>query len=223
VKKIILIVEDEIKIAEVMVLYLKDAGWDTHHVMDGKTVIPWIAVKKPSLIILDLMLVGCDGMTLCKEIRRMYDIPIIIITARGTEVDRLTGFENGADDYICKPFSPKEMVARVAVLMRRASKVIRDKVIDEIMLDRETYMAEANGCKVLLTALEFEIMHVLMFSPGRIFSRDEIMDRAYKDFRIVNDRTIDSHVKKLRRKLDQLKLNKKTLQSVYGIGYKYEV
>jgi two-component system response regulator BaeR len=145
-----------------------------------------------------------------------------MITARREEQDRLTGFELGVDDYICKPFSAKEVVARVNALLRRAQGDKQPPKRAALVLDRDTYRASAKGKTVALTALEFEMLRVLMDAPGRIFSRDEIMNRVYNDFRIVNDRTIDSHVKKLRRKLDSLELDEKPLRSVYGVGYKYE-
>jgi two-component system response regulator BaeR len=219
---LILIVEDEDKIASVIGEYLHAAGVRTHRIANGLDVLPWLRKNSPSLVLLDLMLPGCDGLTVCRELRKESTVPVIMITARREEQDRLTGFELGVDDYICKPFSAKEVVARVNALLRRAQGDKQPPKRAALVLDRDTYRASAKGKTVALTALEFEMLRVLMDAPGRIFSRDEIMNRVYNDFRIVNDRTIDSHVKKLRRKLDSLELDEKPLRSVYGVGYKYE-
>jgi two-component system response regulator BaeR len=220
---LILVVEDEDKISTVICEYLQAAGARTHQIANGLEVLPWLRKNSPSLVLLDLMLPGCDGLTVCRELRKESSVPVIMITARREEQDRLTGFELGVDDYICKPFSAKEVVARVVALLRRAQGEVKSPKSDSLILDRNTYRVSAKGKTVSLTALEFEMLHVLMGAPGRIFSRDEIMNRVYNDFRIVNDRTIDSHVKKLRRKLDSLQLDEKPLRSVYGVGYKYEM
>ena len=220
---LILVVEDGDKIASVICEYLQAAGARTHRIANGLEVLPWLRKNSPSLVLLDLMLPGCDGLTVCRELRKESSVPVIMLTARREEQDRLTGFDLGVDDYICKPFSAKEVVARVVALLRRAQGEVKSPKSDALILDRNTYRVSAKGKTVALTALEFEMLHVLMGAPGRIFSRDEIMNRVYNDFRIVNDRTIDSHVKKLRRKLDSLSLEEKPLRSVYGVGYKYEM
>ncbi len=219
---LILIVEDEDKIASVLAEYLHAAGGRTHRIANGLEVLPWLRKNSPSLVLLDLMLPGCDGLTVCRELRKESTVPVIMITARREEQDRLAGFDLGVDDYICKPFSAKEVVARAHALLRRVQGDKPPAKRAALVLDRDTYRASAKGKAVALTALEFEMLRVLMDAPGRIFSRDEIMNRVYNDFRIVNDRTIDSHVKKLRRKLDSLELDEKPLRSVYGVGYKYE-
>lgn len=218
----ILIVEDEDKLALVMSDYLQAAGARTHRLAEGLSVLDWVREHDPAAILLDIMLPGCDGFTLCRQIRKVSQRPIIIITARAAEADRLTGFELGADDYVCKPFSPKELVARTYAVLRRAGSDELHAPRSALRLDKKTHEAHVNGRHVLLTVLEFELLTVLMAAPGRIFSRDEIMDRVYRDFRIVNDRTIDSHVKKLRRKLDTLQLPSQPLRAVYGVGYKFE-
>lgn len=221
-RELILVVEDEEKIAAVLQEYLQAAHFRTHHIAEGNAVIPWLQDNKPDLILLDLMLPGVDGLSVCREIRKTSGVPVIMITARREESDRLAGFELGVDDYICKPFSPKEVVARVNALLRRSKGEIRNSTAPRIALDRATYSASVADRRVGLTALEFEMLDVLMSNPGRIFSRDEIMDRIYRDFRIVNDRTIDSHIKKLRRKLDTLGFAESPLRSVYGVGYKFD-
>lgn len=221
--ELVLIVEDEDKIAAILVEYLQAAGCRAHRLANGMDVLPWLKVNTPDLILLDRMLPGSDGLVLCREIRQHSAVPIIMITARIEEADRLAGFEQGVDDYICKPFSPKEVVARTTALLRRAQGAIKSAGDIRLVLDRDSYRAMANGHEVVLTAVEFELLSALMASPGRIFSRDEIMDRVYRDFRVVNDRTIDSHIKKLRRKLVQLHLAEDPVRSMYGLGYKFEL
>jgi two-component system, OmpR family, response regulator BaeR len=218
--ELILIVEDEVKMARVVAEYLQAAGCRTHHLTDGQAAVSWARSHDPSAILLDVMLPGCDGFTVCRRIRAASKVPIIVLTARASERDRLNGFELGADDYVCKPFSPKELVARTRAVLRRVSSPARPDARHGLLLDRLRYTVSANGHDVPLTALEFELLSVLIALPGRIFSRDELMDRVYRDYRTVNDRTIDSHVKKLRRKLDRLELAAQPIRSVYGAGYK---
>jgi two-component system response regulator BaeR len=220
--QLILIVEDEEKIAAVLQEYLSAAHFRTHRIAHGNAVLPWLHSHKADLILLDLMLLGADGMAVCREIRKTSDVPVIMITARREERDRLAGFDLGVDDYICKPFSPKEVVARVSALLRRSKGETRSAPTARLLLNRSTYRVTLGDNAVSLTALEFGILDALMGSPGRIFTRDEIMDRIYRDFRIVNDRTIDSHIKKLRRKLGTLGFDETPLRSVYGVGYKFD-
>jgi len=220
--ELILVVEDEDKIAAVLQEYLESANFRTERLADGAAVVPWLHDNKADLILLDLMLPGADGLSVFREIRKSSQVPVIMITARREESDRLAGFDLGVDDYICKPFSPKEVVARVVALLRRSKGEARNAPDVRMVLDRSTYRATVAERSVSLTALEFEMLEVLMTSPGRIFTRDEIMDRIYRDFRIVNDRTIDSHIKKLRRKLDTLGFAESPLRSVYGVGYKFD-
>jgi len=220
--QLILIVEDEEKIAAVLQEYLSAAHLRTHRIADGNAVLSWLHSHKPDLILLDLMLPGSDGMSVCREIRKISDVPVIMITARREERDRLAGFDLGVDDYICKPFSPKEVVARVGALLRRSKGETRAAPTTRLVMDRRTYRVSLGDRTVALTALEFGMLDALMGSPGRIFTRDEIMDRIYSDFRIVNDRTVDSHIKKLRRKLGTLGLDESPLRSVYGVGYKFD-
>ena len=220
--ELVLIVEDEDKIAGVLTDYLNASGLRTHRLSHGKFVVDWVKMNHPAAILLDAMLPGRDGFDICREIRLKSSIPIMMVTARSEEADRLAGFDVGADDYVCKPFSGREVAARTQALLRRAKTAANPEPTSSITLNAETYRASANGREVSLTAVEFDMLQVLMNSPGRIFSRDEIMDRVYSDFRVVNDRTIDSHVKKLRRKLSLLELDAQPVRSVYGVGYKYE-
>src|SRR5690606_2070075 len=166
-------------------------------------VEPWLAEHSTNMILLDLMLPGKDGVEICKDIRRHSQVPIIMITAKVEEIDRLLGLELGADDYICKPFSPREVVARVKAVLRRAEDI--SKPVDKgLNLDPETYKASIHGQDLGLTAVEFQLLKVLSDHPGRIFSRSVLVDKIYSDGRVVSDRTIDSHIKKLRKKIAEV-------------------
>ena len=216
----VLIVEDEPKLASLLSDYLQSSGYKTETIMDGLQVIPALKQNMPSLMLLDVMLPGKDGMEICKEVRRFSEIPIIMLTARVEEIDRLLGLELGADDYICKPFSPREVVARVKAVMRRS----RGGVIqtEELVLDESRNTAILKGQTLDLTVVEFQLLKLLASDPGRIFTRNQLIDRIYHDHRIVSDRTIDSHIKKLRRKISDALPGQEFIHSVYGIGYKFE-
>lgn len=217
----ILIVEDELKLAELLADYLRKGGFEPLHVADGLGAVPMVRDEKPDLVLLDLMLPGKDGMDICKEIRSFSNVPIIMVTARVEEIDRLIGLELGADDYICKPFSPREVVARVkAVLRRSGAATIQDQ---GLTLDEARFNASLHGVSLELTAVEFKLLQILASSPGRIYSRSQLMDRIYPDERIVSDRTIDSHIKKLRKKIAEAAPGEELIHSIYSVGYKYEV
>lgn len=219
----ILIVEDETKLAQLLNDYLQRAGFDTQSIDNGLEVMPRIQDAMPDLILLDLMLPGRDGLDICRDIRTFSQVPIIMITARVEEIDRLLGLELGADDYICKPFSPREVIARVkAVLRRTTTTEPGDATSPELELIEESYRVRLSNNAVDLTSVEFQLFAVLYQHPGRIYSRSQLMDRIYDDGRIVSDRTIDSHIKKLRRKLTDLVPDQELIHSVYGAGYRYE-
>ena len=167
------------------------------------------------------MLPGRDGMEVCKDLRAFSRVPIIMVTARIEEIDRLLGLELGADDYICKPFSPREVIARVKAVLRRThdGKTIQ---APGLVLDEQRYEALLNGHDLELTAVEFKLLQFLVANAGRIYGRQQLMDRIYPDERIVSDRTIDSHIKKLRRKIESADPEAKLIHSVYGVGYKFD-
>lgn len=219
--KQILIVEDEQKLASLLSDYLTQAGFTTFSLANGLEVVPWVREQPPALIVLDLMLPGRDGMDICREIRTFSDLPIIMVTARIEEVDRLLGLELGADDYICKPFSPREVVARVKAVLRRTG-ASDGPTTTALVLDAERYRGELYGKDLELTAVEFNLLHILVNNPGKLFSRQQLMDRIYSDQRVVSDRTIDSHIKKLRKKLHQALPDQELIYSLYGVGYKFE-
>lgn len=219
----VLVVEDEPKIAQLLVDYLLQANYPTHHIGHGEEVVPWVRDHSPRLILLDIMLPGKDGMSICREIRGFSNVPIVMVTARVEEIDRLLGLELGADDYICKPFSPREVVARVHAIMRRvASQSARGGGYLGILIDRERHRAHVNGHALDLTPVEFRLLGVLLRHPGRVFSRNQLMDRVYEDSRTVSDRTMDSHIKNLRRKVREFLPDEEVIRTVYGVGYKLE-
>jgi two-component system response regulator BaeR len=217
----ILIVEDEPKLAALLADYLKASRFEVFTLFEGTHVEVWVRENKPNLIILDIMLPGRDGMEICKAIRTFYRVPIIIVTARVEEIDRLLGLELGADDYICKPFSPREVVARVKAVLRRT----RDGQTIQaqgLVLDDHTYKATFNNRDLQLTAVEFKLLKLLIDHPCRIFSRQQIMEKIYHEERFVSDRTVDSHIKKLRRKIETIDPQTTLIQSVYSVGYKFD-
>lgn len=217
----ILIVEDEVKLATLLKDYLERNGYKSSMVHNGDEVMSWLEKTQSDLILLDLMLPGRDGMDVCKEIRRNSQIPVIMITAKVEEIDRLLGLELGADDYICKPFSPREVVARVKAVLRRSEGA--EKLEDKgLKLDTDTYKATINGNDLDLTAVEFQLLKVLSDQPGRIFSRAVLVDKIYTDGRVVSDRTIDSHIKKLRKKIAVQLPDVELIHSLYAVGYKFE-
>jgi two-component system response regulator BaeR len=219
--EIILIVEDEEKIALVLADYLHQAGFETHCLVDGTEVVQWVRDHQPRLILLDLMLPGRSGLEICKEVRSFSTIPIIMTTAKVEEIDRLLGLELGADDYICKPFSPREVVARVKTVLRRSGGVTPQT--NGLVLDEPRFRATLHGKELDLTSVEFTLLNLLASNPGRIYSRQQLMDHIYPDQRIVCDRTIDSHIKKLRKKIVvAANSGEEFIHSLYGIGYKFQ-
>jgi two-component system response regulator BaeR len=217
----ILIVEDEEKLAGLMSDYLQQADFNTICLGDGSAVVPWVREHKPDLILLDLMLPGKGGLDICKEIRAFSSLPIIMTTARVEEIDRLIGLELGADDYICKPFSPREVVARVKAVLRRAGGGATIRATG-LVLDESRYQATLHGHYLDLTTVEFKLLQFLAANPGRIYGREKLMDHIYPDDRVVADRTIDSHIKKLRKKISAIHPAEELIHSVYGVGYKFE-
>ena len=218
----ILIVEDENKLAALLRDYLTQEGFEVSMLHRGDEVEEWVRTHGTDLILLDLMLPGKNGLDVCKGLRASgTPVSIIMVTARVDEIDRLLGLELGADDYICKPFSPREVVARVKAVLRRLK---RGEGAQEagLTLDESGYKATVAGKDLGLTAVEFELLKVLVAHPGRIYTREQLMDMMYRDQRVVSDRTVDSHVKKIRRKIAAIMPEREIVHSVYGVGYKYE-
>jgi len=234
----VLIVEDEVKIAQLLTDYLLQSNLESVMVHDGNAVLDLVHEQAFDIILLDLMLPGKDGVSLCREIRQFSAVPIIMVTAKVDEIDRLIGLELGADDYICKPFSPREVVARVKAVLRRTQSsasprqsfegLVNDKNMTNlkckiIELDPDKYQARVFDTPVELTAIEFNLLQVLAKEPGRIYSRSQLINHVYQDHRVVSERTIDSHIKKLRKKLNDIKPDMELVQSVYSVGYKLAI
>jgi two-component system response regulator BaeR len=219
----VLVVEDEPKLAGVLIDYLRAERFGTAWLADGTSVVPFVRSTPPALILLDLMLPEKDGLTVCRELRAFTTVPIIMLTARVEEIDRLLGLELGADDYVCKPFSPREVVARVKAVLRRFAPRDADARSGRLVVDAERFRATIDGRAPDLTPVEFRLLRTLASRPGRIFSRNELLDHLYTDHRVVTDRTVDSHVKNLRRKLQQCGLEDEIVHAVYGLGYKLEL
>ncbi|MDY7025230.1 MAG: response regulator [Pseudomonadota bacterium] len=224
----ILIAEDELKIARLIADYLKASGYETQMVHHGDEVLTEVERFSPNIVLLDWMMPGQDGLTICRQLGEASSCGIIMLTAKTEEVDRLLGLGAGADDYICKPFSPKEVVARVDALARRLQKnAMREDVSaglnDPTTVDEQRQKIRLNGVMLDLTPTEFRLLAAMIKKPGHIFSRDTLLDIAYADFRDNNDRAIDSHMKNLRRKLKQQEATVDCIKSVYGVGYKIEL
>ncbi len=222
-EKTILIVEDELKLANILVEYLQKEGFKTKHIDIGTRVIPWIKKHNPDLILLDLMLPAMNGKEICQEIRTFSQLPIIMITAMVDEIDRLIGLEMGADDYICKPFSPKEVVARVKAVLRRVDpEYIKNNLSNGFEIDRERFSITLDGIKLDLTPVEFRLLAMFVEHSGRVYNRDQILNMIFDDGRIVLDRTVDTHIKNLRHKLKIINPKTDYIRSLYGVGYSFE-
>lgn len=220
---LILVVEDEPKLAQLMIDYLQASNYRTHHLADGNAVLDYVQHTPPDLMLLDLMLPGRDGLTLCREIRRFSELPIIMVTARTEEIDRLLGLEIGADDYICKPFSPREVVARVKTILRRVKRSPEEaQLASHLLIDEGRFQASWREQPLELTPAEFRLLKTLALEPGKVFSREQLLNHLYDDYRVVTDRTIDSHIKNLRRKLENLDAEQPFIRAVYGMGYRWE-
>jgi DNA-binding response OmpR family regulator len=220
----ILIIDDEPKIVEICSDYLKASGFEVDSAGDGLGGLNKVRSCQPDLIVLDLMLPGMDGMEVCRIIRRESHVPIIMLTARVEELDKLKGLALGADDYMTKPFSPRELVARVHTVLRRVIEpepleILR---IGELVLDRSRYVVEKNGQDIPLTPTEFEILYSLAKQPGRIFSRGQLLTAIHGVTFESYERAIDSHIRNLRKKLPPAEDGSELIATVHGIGYKME-
>ncbi len=221
----LLVVEDEKKIADVLSDYLTQAGFTVSLIDNGEQAVVKIKASAPALVLLDIMLPGLDGISVCREVRKFSDVPIIMLTARIEEVDRLLGLEIGADDYICKPFSPREVVARVKAVLRRARPGEKPQrlVAGPIILDEGIHQVTVDGATLDLTPSEFGLFHVLMTFPNRVFSRSELLDKVQGYRYDGYDRTIDSHIKNLRKKIAQRLPDREVIQTIYGVGYRFTI
>jgi len=215
----ILVVEDQEDLAALLRDYLRQESWQVDLIHHGDEVEPFIQQHMVDVVLLDIMLPGKNGMDICRDIRKTSDVPIIMTTARVDEIDRILGLEIGANDYVCKPYSPRELVARVKVWLRQKAKPCVPPVVQ---LNQDSLLVSCGEAQVELTAVECRLLAKMMSQPSRVFSRSQLMDAVYDDGRIVSDRTIDSHIKKLRGRLKTIQPEQELIHAVYGCGYKYE-
>ena len=221
--KKILIVEDEPKLAQLLADYLAHDGFKSHIIDDGDNVISWVKHYSPDLILMDSMLPKRDGISLCKEIREFSTVPLFLLTARIGETDRLKGLEIGADDYICKPYSAKEVVARIKAIFRRQQNFSPEMAtVSGFSLDKVKCHAYCEGVLLDLTLSEFRILSTLLDKRGKVYSRANLLDVLHEDDRDISDRTVDTHIKNLRQKLQKITGKKDIIQAVYGMGYTIE-
>ena len=216
----ILIIEDEIDLGEILQDYLTSEGFTATFIGDGEAGLQKLLTEKWDLVLLDLMLPKRDGLSICQEVRKTSQVPIIMTTAKVEEIDRLIGLELGADDYICKPFSPREVVARVKAVLRRSNKSGEQE--EGLRLDKERQYACVGEKCVELTSIEFRILETLLLNKQRVISRNLLLENAYTDHRVVSDRTMDSHITKLRKKLQPI-CDEDIIHSVYGVGYRLQI
>ncbi len=220
----VLIVEDDNKTSSLISLYLRQEGYESAVAPDGVEALKLARTLNPVLVILDLMLPLLDGWEVCRKIREFSDVPILMLTARGEEFDRVLGLTIGADDYVVKPFSPRELIARVKAMLRRTNITARDRhdrlAVGGLVLDTDTHEVMVDNRHVVLTASEFKLLRVFMNAPGRLFTREQLLDVLYPQGEEVVERVIDVHVGKLRQKLEIDPANPRYLLTVRGFGYR---
>lgn len=226
-QKTVLVVEDEPKLAALLNDYLVQSDYQCHCLYEGTHTVEWVKDNQPDMILLDLMLPGKDGLQICREVRSFSQVPVIMLTARVEEIDRLMGLELGADDYICKPYSPREVMARIKAIFRRiefssSEEVLSIKHYRGVSIDEERFSCSVDDQEVELTPVEMRLLIRMIQKPGQVFNRNQLMNIIYTDQRVVSDRTIDSHIKNLRRKLNGAAQRGDLIHSIYGVGYKLE-
>jgi len=221
----VLIVEDDYHTASLVATYLEKEGFPTVIARDGEQALEMEKKHDPVFIVLDVMLPKIDGWDVCRTLRKKSDVPILMLTAREEEIDRIMGLTLGADDYVVKPFSPRELVERVKAILRRTSRAPAANAMvlthRGLVLDPEKHKVSLDGRPVTLTSLEYKLLHALMRSPGRVFSRNELLDHFYERGEIVVDRVIDVHVGKLRQKIEKDAANPRFILTVRGFGYRF--
>jgi len=227
--KTVLLVDDEPQIVEVLERYLTDEGFVVHKAYDGAGAVRAASAEKPDLVVLDLKLPGMTGFEVFREIRTTSQVPVIMLTSRIEEVDRIVGLELGADDYITKPFSPREVVARIKAVLRRAQAPAVDQAgrsdsaaihIGDIKIDGQAHEVYVHGQAVSLTPTEFRILELLAANPGRTFTRTQLLDKIKGDELEIYDRTLDRHIANLRHKIEPDPANPRYIATVFGVGYK---
>ncbi|MGB0134259.1 response regulator [Dokdonella sp.] len=220
-KREILIAEDDRKIAAILSDFLLAEGHSPTVVSDGLTAVETVRKRPPSALLLDLGLPLLDGVEVCRKVRTFSAVPIIMITARVDEVERLLGLSIGADDYICKPFSPKEVMARLHALLRRSEGKLSMAAADTWTIDDDGMRIAHAGQFLALTPIEFRLLRSFLAQPGRVFARHQLLDKLHEDYRDVNDRAIDSHIKNVRKKMSAAGADPDSIAAIYGVGYRY--
>lgn len=223
--KTILIVEDNPELSRVLEYYLTAEKFQCCCLNDGDLVETWVKNNSPNLILLDVVLPGQDGLTLCRSIRKFSNVPIIMVTGRSEEEDKLSGLDNGADDYICKPFRPKEVVARVKAVLKRVDEGFGLDSVESnksFSLDSKRNRLLIGDTEVILTSVQTNLLALLMSNVGIVLTRDDLMNSIYPDKRIVSHRTIDSHIRELRKHIGNVLEDQEVIFSIYGAGYKFE-
>jgi two-component system response regulator BaeR len=219
----VLVVEDDHDIATIMLDYLQHYGFKAKHLDDGDQAIKEIQTEPPDLVLLDVLLPGSDGITVLQTVRRASRVPIIMVTARVEEVDRLLGLDCGADDYICKPFSPRELISRIQAVLRRLHPPYMPTAAEALTLDSQGLRAHLHGQSLQLTAKEFDLLRTLAAHPGRVYSRSQLLELVYANVANASERSVDSHVKNLRRKFASIDLTHDWIRSIYGVGFALEM
>ena len=218
----VLVVEDDPKISDLLLIYLRAEGYEATPAYDGRDAVAQIAQRAPDVVVLDWMLPGLDGIGVCKAVRAFSDVPILMLTARVDELDRLLGLDTGADDYVCKPFAPREVVARVRALLRRAGgRVIT--LPQPWLVEDASFRISWLGQWLPLTRIEFMVFRTLLARPGRVFSRAQLLSSVHESQRDISDRAIDTHVKNLRKKVQAVDPGSDCIASVYGLGYRFDM
>ena len=218
----VLVVEDDQKISDLLLIYLRAEGYEATPAYDGRDAVAQIAQRAPDVVVLDWMLPGLDGIGVCKAVRAFSDVPILMLTARVDELDRLLGLDTGADDYVCKPFAPREVVARVRALLRRAGgRVIT--LPQPWLVEDASFRISWLGQWLPLTRIEFMVFRTLLARPGRVFSRAQLLSSVHDSQRDISDRAIDTHVKNLRKKVQAVDPDSDCIASVYGLGYRFDM
>ncbi|KZN45447.1 response regulator [Pseudoalteromonas luteoviolacea] len=216
----ILIVEDDFDIAEQVMLFFKASGFQISHIADGAEVVDWVRTNSPDAILMDIMLPNQDGVACMRQIREFSMVPIVMLTAKVSEADRLKGLEFGADDYVCKPFSAAELVMRIKAILRRCSTVQAPEK-PAIEVNEAQLLVSLKGQSLSLTKVEFDVFAMLYNAPNRVFSRQQILDHIQPDNFDISDRVIDSHIKNIRKKIKNIEFSPKIVESVYGAGYRF--
>jgi two-component system response regulator BaeR len=217
-----LVVEDDRKISELLLNYLRAEGYEATPVYDGRDAVQHVTQHAPDAVILDWMLPGLDGIGVCKAVRAFSDVPILLLTARVDELDRLLGLDTGADDYVCKPFAPREVVARIRALLRRSGGRVRTSPQPWVVEDA-SFRISWMGQWLPLTRIEFLMFRTLLARPGRVFSRDQLLGSVHDSQRDISDRAIDTHIKNLRKKVQAIEPGRDCIASVYGVGYRFDI